>query len=95
MKIDPLSDVVVIKRDEITESEGGIVIPDNADFREDIGIVRYVGPGKVTPKGETIPMEVKPGDRVLFSTSGYQVTKVNNEELIVTRQNSIIGVISG
>lgn len=88
----PLHDVVIIKHQEV-EKVGSIFIPiESKDFREDIGTVMYVGPGAMNDDGETLPMHVKPGDRVLFSTHGHQVTKVDGEELVVLRQNSIIGV---
>jgi len=93
MEINPLGDVVVIKRctyDEINKS--GILLPPSADVLEDVGIVKFCGRGKKTPKG-MIPMEVKPGDKVYFSTNGHMVKYLNGEELIVTRQDSIIGII--
>lgn len=94
--IKPQSDVVIIRRQAQQElSGGGIYIPPSEDFREDIGTVAYCGPGKVSPKGVLIPMDVKVGDKVIFSTNGHQITQVNGEELVVTRQNSIIGIIDG
>ena len=90
--IAPLHDVVIIKRQEI-EKVGSIYIPiQSEDMREDIGEVLYAGPGAMNDEGKTLPMYIKPGDRVLFSTHGHQVTKIDGEELIVLRQNSIIGV---
>ena len=94
MQIAPLSDVVVIRRASPREiSEGGIYLPPSDDFREDIGTVLFAGKGKFSSKGVFIPMQVKSGDKVLFSTNGHQVTTVNGEELIVLREPSIIGVI--
>lgn len=94
MRIDPRNDVLVIKPHKEVSSVGGILIPRNADeFHEDIGTVVYAGPGRWSDKGERIPMDVKEGDRVLFSTHGHQVTKVNGEELIVLKQDSIVGVL--
>jgi chaperonin GroES len=88
----PLHDVVIIKRQEV-EKIGSIYIPiDSEDMREDIGEVVYVGPGATNDDGAQLPMYVKAGDRVLFSTHGHQVTKIDGKELIVLRQNSIIGV---
>ena len=88
----PLEDVVIIKRQEV-EKIGGIYIPiESENFREDIGTVKYIGPGKPKDDGTLFPMNIKPGDRVLFSTHGHQVTMVDGEEVIVLRQNSIIGV---
>lgn len=92
MHIEPLLDVVIIERQEVTE-KNGILIPINSeDFREDIGFVRFVGPGALKDDGNHGPMFVKPGDRVLFSTHGHQVTEIDGQQLIVLRQNSIIGV---
>ena len=94
MRISPLADVVIIERQTI-KKVGEILIPiDSEDFREDIGTVRYCGEGAVNDEGVRLPMYVKPGNKVLFSTNGHQITKINGEELIVLRQNSIIGIIN-
>lgn len=94
MRIEPLSDVVVIRRQaQNTVSDGGIALLESPDFREDIGTIAYCGAGKLSAKGVFIPISVKPGDKVLFSTNGHQITKVNGEELVVLREPSIIGVI--
>lgn len=94
MRLEALSDVVVIKRASQQEiSEGGIVIPPSDDFREDIGTIVYAGDGRISKTGVKLPMMVKAGDKVLFSTNGHQVTQLNGEELVVLRQESIIGVI--
>jgi chaperonin GroES len=88
--IAPLSDIVIIRRLAPQQvSDGGIHLVYDPDYREDIGEVAYVGPGNwKTGK----PVEVKPGDKVLFSTNGHQITHVNGEELVVLREPSIIGV---
>jgi chaperonin GroES len=92
--ISPLSDVVIIKPQVVEQTQGGILIPiDSKDFREDIGTVMFTGKGRLADDGRLLPMNVKPGDKVLFSTHGHQVTKINGEEVIVLRQESIIGVI--
>jgi chaperonin GroES len=99
MNVTPISDVVIIRRQEQnTVSGGGIVLPYADELREDIGTVMFVGRGKPHKckkcAGTThIPMQVAVGDRVIFSTNGHQITKVNGEELIVLRQDSIIAVI--
>lgn len=96
MHIDPLSDIVIIKRSPPDEvSEGGIYLAYDPDYREDIGVVEFVGEGKHTCKkcGTTRPVAVKRGDKVLFSTNGHQIVKVGMEELVVLREPSIIGVI--
>lgn len=99
LNVTPLSDVVIIRRaDPQSVSAGGIVIPPSEDFTEDIGDVVYVGRGKPVKCSKCsahthIPMQVNAGDRVIFSTNGHQITKIRGEELIVLRQDSIIGVI--
>ncbi len=95
MNITPLEDVVIIRPHKEVVSVGGIIIPRTADeFHEDIGTIVFCGPGKRDEDGKRLPMDVKPGDRVLFSTHGHQVTKMNGEELIVLKQPSIIGVLT-
>lgn len=74
-------------------SEGGIYLVDSADFLEDIGEVVAVGPGKYSSKGVFIKTEVKIGEKVLFSTNGHQVTKIDGKEMIVTREPSLMAVI--
>ena len=99
MNISPINDVVIIRRQEQnTVSAGGVVLPQSEDFREDIGTVVFVGRGKPHKCKKCagtshIPMQVRVGERVIFSTNGHQITHVNGEELIVLRQESIIAVI--
>lgn len=99
--ISPLGDVVVIKRTPPAEqSAGGVLLAWSEDYREDMGEVIAVGPGAYHKcdkcKSSTrIPLNVKVGDRVLFSTNGHQITKIQGEELVVLREKSIIAVISG
>lgn len=96
--IDPLGDIVVIRRSAPQEvSDGGIHMVYDPDFREDIGVVAFVGPGKRVGckecKSDYVrPVAVKPGDKVIFSTNGHQITSVNGEEFVVLREPSIIGV---
>lgn len=90
MQLEPLEDVVIIERQTV-DKVGSIFIPiDSEDMREDIGFVYSCGPGKTNDDGKRLPMYVKPGDKVLFSTHGHQVTQVDGKELIVLRQPSII-----
>ncbi len=81
-----------------TVSDGGILLVFDPDHKEDIGIVAAVGPGKVfgcrkCGTEHRRPVEVKPGDKVLFSTNGHQITKPNGEEFVVLREPSIIAVL--
>ena len=93
MHMKPLSDVVIIEPQRV-EKVGEILIPiASEDFREDIGTVIARGPGAMSDEGKQLPMFVNVGDKVLFSTNGHQVTKVDGREMIVLRQNSIIAVL--
>lgn len=93
MHIEPLHDVVILRPHKEVVSKGGIMIPRQAEeFHEDVGTVVFCGPGQLNDDGLLLPMFVKPGDRVMFSTHGHQVTTIEGEELIVLRQNSIIGI---
>lgn len=96
MKIRPLHDRVIVKRiDEERKSAGGIVIPDTAAEKPDQGEVVAVGKGKKTDEGKLIPLDVKVGDRVLFGKYSGQTVKVKGDELLVMREEDIMGVIEG
>lgn len=95
MRFKAVQDVVIIRRTPQKEiSDGGIFLVSSDDMLEDIGTVEEAGPGKLSTKGVFIPNDVKKGDRVLFSTNGHQVTKLNGTEFIITRQNSIMAVLN-
>ncbi len=94
MKIRPLHDRVIVKRiDEERKSAGGIVIPDTAAEKPDQGEVVAVGKGKKADDGKLIPLDVKVGDRVLFGKYSGQTVKVKGDELLVMREEDIMGVI--
>lgn len=94
MKIRPLHDRVIVKRlEEERKTASGIVIPDTAAEKPDQGEVIAVGPGKRNDRGELIAMEVKVGDRVLFGKYAGQTVKVEGEELLVMREEDIMGII--
>jgi len=96
MKIRPLHDRVIVKRiDEERKSAGGIVIPDTAAEKPDQGEIVAVGKGKKDDKGKLIALDVKPGDKVLFGKYSGQTVKVKGEELLVMREEDIMGVIEG
>jgi chaperonin GroES len=95
MKIRPLHDRVIVKRlEEERKTASGIVIPDNAAEKPDQGEVLAVGNGKVGDDGKVRPLEVKVGDRVLFGKYSGQAVKVEGEELLVMREEDIMGVIA-
>ena len=94
MKIRPLNDRVIVKRvEEERKTASGIVIPDSATEKPDQGEVKAVGPGKRDENGKVIPMDLKVGDRVLFGKYSGQVVKVDGDELLVMREEDIMGVV--
>lgn len=96
MNIRPLHDRVIVKRFEAERTTAsGIVIPDSAGEKPDQGEVVAVGNGKILEDGNTRPMAVKAGDRVLFGKYAGQSVKVDGEELLVMREEDIMGVIEG
>lgn len=94
MKIRPLHDRIIVKRlEEERKTASGIVIPDTAAEKPDQGEVIAVGTGKVLDDGKTRAVQVKPGDKVLFGKYSGQTVKVQGEELLVMREEDVMGVI--
>ena len=94
-KIEPLGDRVVIKptpKEEV--SKGGIVLPDTAKEKPQEGKIIAVGPGRLTEEGNRIAMEVKKGDKVLYSKYAGTELKLDGEELIVMREGDILAKMS-
>ncbi len=95
MKIRPLQDRVIVRRvEEEEKTKGGIIIPDSAKEKPQEGKIVAVGPGKVADNGEKIPMEVKEGDRVLFSKYAGTEIKIDGEEHLIMREDDILGIIA-
>lgn len=96
MNIRPLHDRVVVRRmEEETTSAGGIVIPGSAAEKPAQGEVIAVGKGKILDNGDVRPLDLKVGDKVLFSKYGGTEVKVDDEELLVMREDDITAVIEG
>ena len=94
MKIRPLHDRVIVKRLEAERTTAsGIVIPDSAGEKPDQGEVLAVGNGKILDDGSVRPMGVKIGERVLFGKYAGQAVKIDGEELLVMREEDIMGVL--
>jgi len=94
LKIRPLHDRVIVKRlEEERKTASGIVIPDTAAEKPDQGEIMAVGKGKVMDDGKVRALEVKVGDRVLFGKYSGQTVKVEGDELLVMREEDIMGVI--
>jgi chaperonin GroES len=95
MKIRPLHDRVIVKRmEEERKTASGIVIPDSATEKPDQGEVLAVGNGKILEDGKVRPLDVKVGDRVLFGKYSGSTVKVDGDELLVMREEDIMGVVS-
>ena len=93
-KIRPLHDRLIVERmEEERKTASGIVIPDSATEKPDQGEVMAVGTGKIMEDGKVRPLDVKVGDRVLFGKYSGQTVKVEGEELLVMREEDIMGVI--
>ena len=94
MKIRPLHDRVIVKRVEAERTTAsGIVIPDTAGEKPDQGEVLAVGPGKRDDNGKQVALDVKVGDRVLFGKYAGQSVKVDGQEVLVMREEDIMGVL--
>ena len=94
MKIRPLHDRGIVKRlEEEKKTASGIVIPDSAAEKPDTGEVIATGNGKVLEDGTVRALDVKAGDKVLFGKYSGQTVKVDGEELLVMREEDIMGVV--
>jgi len=94
MKIRPLHDRVIIRRmEEERTTAGGIVIPDAATEKPVQGEVMAVGNGKILENGEVRALDVKVGDKVLFGKYAGNEVKIEGEELLVMREEDIMGVV--
>lgn len=92
----PLGDRVVVKPVEAESvSAGGIFLPDSAKERPQQAIVLAVGPGKTLDNGTTVAVEVKEGDKVVYSKYGGTEIKVSGEDVVILRQDDILGVVEG
>ncbi len=96
MKIRPLHDRIIVKRlEEERKTASGIVIPDTAAEKPDQGEIIAVGKGKILEDGSVRALEVKVGDKVLFGKYSGQAVKVQGEELLVMREEDVMGVVEG
>ena len=95
MKFRPLHDRVVVRRiDAEAKTAGGIIVPDTAKEKPQQGEIVAVGPGRRDEAGKLIPIDVKPGDRVLFGKWSGTEVKLDGEELLIMKESDIMGVIA-
>ena len=96
MNIRPLQDRVVVRRmEQENTSTGGIVLPDSAAEKPVQGEILAVGNGKVLSSGESRPLDVKVGDTVLFGKYSGTEVKIDGEDLLMMREEDIMGVLEG
>ena len=94
MKVRPLNDRILVKRlEEEEKTKGGIIIPDSAKEKPAEGKVIAVGKGKVNEKGDRIKMDVKVGDRVLFSKYGGTDVNIDGEDHLIMREDDILAIV--
>ena len=95
MDIRPLNDRLIVQRlPEEEKTSGGIIIPDTAKEKPQMGKVLSAGRGRTTDEGKCLPLEVKPGDKVLFGKYSGTEFKVKGEELLMMREEDIYGVVN-
>ena len=96
MKFRPLHDRVVVKRvEEEGKTKGGIIIPDTAKEKPMEGEIVAVGPGARDEKGTLVPLDVKKGDRILFGKWSGTEIKLDGEDMLITKESDIMGIIEG
>ena len=94
-KLTPLHDRVLIRRVQEAETvRGGIIIPDTAKEKPQEGVIIAVGTGRYE-KGQTVPLAVKDGDRVLFGKYSGTEIKIDGETLLIMKEDEILGILSG
>jgi chaperonin GroES len=94
MKIRPLYDRIVVKRiEQGEERQGGLFIPDSAKEKPQEGEVMAIGKGKRLEDGKVVPLDVRAGDRILFAKYSGSEIKVAGEELLIMREDDVLGVI--
>ena len=94
MKIKPLGDRILVKRiKEEERTKGGIIIPDTAKEKPQEGKIVAVGKGKRDENGKLIPIEVKEGDKILFGKYSGSEFKHEGEDLLILREDDILGII--
>ncbi len=94
MKVRPLADRILVKREEPDETvRGGIIIPDTAKEKPQEGKVVAVGPGKVDENGKRVPLELKKGNRILMGKYAGTEVKIDGDEHIIMREDDVLAVL--
>ena len=94
MKIRPLHDRILVKREEEKETKkGGIIIPDSAKEKPQEGKVVAVGNGRVTEDGKKVPLDVKARDRILFGKYAGSEVKLDDEEYLILKEEDVLAIV--
>ena len=95
IKLQPLGDRVVVQPSEEEEiTKGGIILPDTVKEKPQRGVIIAVGPGRLDEEGKRIPMEVKKGDKVIYSKYAGSEIKQDNKEVLILRESDILAKYS-
>jgi chaperonin GroES len=95
MKVKPVNDrLLVLRTEKEQKTAGGIIIPDTAKEKPQQGKVVAVGPGKTDGNGKRIPLEVKPGDKILFSKYAGTEIKIDGVEHVFMKEDDIYGILN-
>ncbi len=95
MKLKPIQDRVIVKREEAEDkTAGGIIIPDTSKEKPSKGVIMAVGDGARDDKGNIIPMTLKVGDKVFFTKWGGTEIKIDNEDLLIMKESDILAIIN-
>jgi chaperonin GroES len=93
-KLQPIGDRIVVKREQSQEkTAGGIFLPESAKDKPSRGVVISVGDGRVLRDGTRYPLEVKPGDQILFTSYGPDEIKLGSDEYLLMREDDVLAVI--
>ncbi len=92
-QIRPLGDRVVVQVIKVEKTAGGIVLPETAQEKPQLGEVMAVGPGRLDDKGNRVPMDVKKGDKVLFAKYAGTEVKLDGGEFLLIEEKNILGVV--
>src|SRR5437764_13683386 len=96
MDIRPIHDRIIVRRlEEGEQKSGAIIIPDSAKEKPQRGEVIAAGSGKLNDEGKRVPLDVKPGDQILFGKYTSQEVKLDGEEYLIMREDEVLAVIGG
>lgn len=94
MKVRPLADRILVKREDPSETvKGGIIIPDTAKEKPQEGKVVEIGPGRLDDGGKRVPLELKKGDRILMGKYAGTEVKIDGDEHIIMREDDVLAVL--